>query len=131
MDAERMLIAAADNKLRFDPWKLRVMREARGITGQQLSDICGWGKFGFQQVSRFETYTRAVGKVTLRRLVEALKCKETDLLSTGKEFRENQAKFSEWREDGSPALGDWLIKRVVLFTNNNAQLYALSKAVTK
>jgi transcriptional regulator with XRE-family HTH domain len=128
MDAERMLMQAADNKPRFDPWKLRILREARGMTGAQLSDACGWGTFGFQQVSRFETYNRPAGKVTLRRLTQALGCKDADLLSSGREFRDNKTKFEAWRNDGSPDLGKWLLKRSIAFTNDAAQLSALGRA---
>ena len=117
---------AADNKPRFDPWKMRTLREARGLTGVQVSQACGWCSFGFQQVSRFESYAKSVGKVTLQRLCKALDCKESDLLSTGPEWRANKAKFEAWKAGGRCDLGRWLLNKHD-FSNDGAQLAALGK----
>lgn len=105
---EMALIDSEDKKPRFDPWKMRLWRKAKGMTAQQLSNAAGYGHAGLKSISQIERYVLKAGAVTLRRLSDALDVKDTDLLSTGGEWRANRAKYDAWVADGRPNLAAWL-----------------------
>lgn len=107
-DAELALIKAERERLRFDPWKLRVWRASKGMTCQVLADACGLNGRAALEVSRWETYRTGVGANLLSRIAMALDIPERSLLSTGDEWEVNVSKYERWVAAKRPRLALWL-----------------------
>ena len=108
MNAEEALIEAEAARLRFDPWKLRLWREAKGMTCQNVADACGLSGRAALEVSRWETYRTPVGRNVLGRIAHAMGIPESSFLSNRAEWDANLAKYERWVKDKRPKLAAWL-----------------------
>lgn len=60
------------------PNRIRELREERGLSQQQLADLC---KTSNQQISRLELGQRRLPTVWMDRIAEALRCQPTDIIA--------------------------------------------------
>jgi transcriptional regulator with XRE-family HTH domain len=101
-------VRAEKDKPAPDPWLIRVAREARGLTGEQLAVKMGLQPSSRVCVSRWETYRGKIGAETLARLVKALDVKEADLCSAGNAWTANSEKYRQFRESDCRTVAEWL-----------------------
>ena len=79
-----------------DPWKIRLRREALGLTQPQVGEALGlkWPAMG---VSRIEGYVRGLDEATMLALAEVLRCDPADLCSGAAEWWRNYRTAHESR----------------------------------
>lgn len=109
--AEKMLLAADESAPRFDPWTLRCLMTARGLTLKGLAELSGYGSAGDRDLGKICRYAQPVGPTTLARLAKALDVAENELLSAGPEWRANKVKYERWVAEGRQPLARWLKSR--------------------
>jgi len=109
---EQEIVKADEKRLRFDPWKLRLWRTAKGMSGAELASLMGIPKRGELQVSRWETYHTPVGPVTWSKLADALDIDAVELLSDGPTSRKSMMAYEKWIKAGKPRLATWLAKEL-------------------
>lgn len=107
-EAEEALVQAEAARLRFDPWKLRCWRASKGMTCQALADACQMNGRAALEVSRWETYRTAVGRLTLARIATALEIPEESLLSSADEYAVHVKRYERWVAARRPKLPQWL-----------------------
>ena len=96
---------------RLDPWKVRIAREARGLTQAQLADALGYADGGAATISRIESYLMTAGPKRAAALARALQVNERLLLSVEETWVANRATYYEWVAAGRPDLRQWIAAR--------------------
>ena len=99
------------DKPRLDPWKVRVLREARGFTQAQLADLLGYADGGAATISRIESYLMTAGPKRSAALARALGVNEHRLRSVEESWVANRATYDEWVAAGRPDLRQWIAAR--------------------
>ncbi len=79
-----------------DPWKIRLRREALGLTQPQVGEALGL-RWPAMYVSRLESYVRQVDEATLTALAALFKCDPSDLCSGAAEWWRNHKTAHESR----------------------------------
>lgn len=75
-----------------DPWKIRLRREAAGLTQPQVGEALGAG-WPAMTISRLEGYTLAVTPEVLAALAQLFGCDEVDLCSSAAAWHKNHDLF--------------------------------------
>lgn len=96
--------AATVEALTPDPWKLRCLRELRGVKQHALGQFVGWAVTAHScpTISRIENYSISFGLVRSAELAKALGVEPDSLLSTTSEYESNRATFHRWSNGPTP-----------------------------
>jgi len=96
---EALRDAAEHDATRPDPWKLRCLRELRGIGQVDLGREAGWATTGHScpTISRIERYDLPFGPVRAGALALALGVHPSSLMSSEVEYEDNRAAYQRWR----------------------------------
>lgn len=120
IDPAADLAASQPQRPRFDPWKLRCIREHRELTQGELGRAIGLSATCAPvAICRAEIYKQEPYPKRLQLLAHALLCTPADLCSTPDELAANRATFDRWTAEGRLNLRWWLRKQAAMEAQRN------------
>lgn len=111
--ADIMATTAEPERLKADPWKIRLWRTVQDWTQADLAAALGLWADARTHVCRIEGYGYVVGPRKLVKFAEALGVALEALQSTSSEYDENRLEYLAWVDAGRPPLWAWVRERTL------------------